>query len=61
LDDTINRAISTLYNKVFEKWFLDWCISIQDSFLKQVITLDGKIERGIKSLGEKSTVHTVSA
>lgn len=60
-DDTINRAISALDNKVFEKCFLDWCSSIRDPFLKQVIALDGKTARGAKSHGEKSPVHIVSA
>lgn len=60
-DDTINRTISALDNKVFESCFLNWCSSIRDPFLKQVIAIDGKTARGAKSHGEKSPIHIVSA
>lgn len=60
-DDTINRTISSLDCKEFERCFVNWCNSIRVPFLKQVIAIDGKTARGAKSHGEKSPVHIVSA
>lgn len=60
-DDTINRTISALDSKNFERCFVNWCSAIRVPFVKQVIAIDGKTARGAKSNGEKSPCHLVSA
>ena len=60
-DDTINRVFSAIDTKQFEICFTNWACSLSDSFMGQVISIDGKTARGAKSGGEKSPVHIVSA
>lgn len=60
-DDTINRVFSAIDTKQFEICFTKWACSLTDSFMGQVISIDGKTARGAKSEGEKSLVHIVSA
>ena len=60
-DDTFNRAISSIDTKEFEIYFIQWVESLPKSSLKQVIAIDGKTVRGVKSDGDKSPIHIVSA
>ena len=63
-DDTINRAISALDNKHFERCFANFFRSLtglSEPTSGQVIAIDGKTARGAKWNGEKSFVHMVNA
>jgi predicted transposase YbfD/YdcC len=63
-DDTINRAISALDNKHFERCFANFFRSLtalSEPSSGQVIAIDGKTARGAKWNGEKSFVHMVNA
>jgi predicted transposase YbfD/YdcC len=60
-DDTINRAISAIDNKDFERCFANFCRSLTEPSSGQVIAIDGKTARGAKWNGEKSFVHIVNA
>jgi len=62
-DDTINRVVSSIDAKEFEKSFVQWVNRIlqADEMSVEVIAIDGKTVRGAKSYGEKSPIHIVSA
>lgn len=60
--DTINRVISMIDPKQFEKLFVEWTKLLAIPGLKEVIAIDGKTMRGSKdSFHNSPPVHLVSA
>jgi predicted transposase YbfD/YdcC len=60
--DTINRVISMIDPKQFEKLFIEWTKLLAIPGLKEVIAIDGKTIRGSKdSFHYSPPVHLVSA
>lgn len=59
--DTFNRLFSALDPEEFEKCFLNWIKSINETTKGEVVSIDGKTIRGSKKLGFKTATHIVSA
>ena len=59
--DTFNRLFSALDPNEFERCFLNWVKSVNESTKGEVVSIDGKTIRGSKKLGFKTATHIVSA
>ena len=59
--DTFNRFFSLLEPKVFEAAFLSWVRSVSSLAEGEVVSIDGKIIRGLRDSDSKYAVHMVSA
>lgn len=60
--DTINRVVSMIDSKQFEKLFIEWTKQITKPMHNEVVAIDGKTTRGSKD-GFRNTppIHLVSA
>ncbi|GHT04687.1 hypothetical protein AGMMS49525_11310 [Bacteroidia bacterium] len=61
--DTINRVLSLLHPRAFERLFMEWANTLKGSqVMEHVIAIDGKTVRGSKdSFHHTSAVHLVHA
>lgn len=61
--DTINRVISMLNSRSFERIFTQWVQSLKDKGIDvELIAIDGKTVRGSKdTFHEKSAIHLINA
>ena len=56
-EDTINRLFSSIDSSQFETCFIQWVSSISELSKGQIIAIDGKTIRGVKSHGKKSPIY----
>jgi len=59
--DTFNRVFAAIDAEEFEKIFIKWIKSIQQTSNNEIVSIDGKTLRGSKVSGSKYVTHIVSA